>query len=151
MRRTYGVQEHPELSKADKKRLCRLIDCRKLSPDVRAQAIANDRMPLRTIVQLLFVEQERTIGAAGGSHAADGGAADRASVGVISRLAARTKDEEPASSADHKSDVHRPRRVADAAAAAAMTRSLSVSTKTPPVARKERTPEETGSRMRNKQ
>ena len=157
MRRTYAVQEHPELSKADKKRLCRLIDCRKLSPDVRAQAIANDRMPLRTIVQLLFVEQERTIGAAGGSHATDGGAADRASVGVsvISQLAARTKDEEPASSADHKSDVHRPRRdharVADGAATAAMTRSLLVSTKTPPVARKERTPEETGSRTRNKQ
>lgn len=148
------MQEHPELSKADKKRLCRLIDCRKLSPDVRAQAIANDRMPLRTIVQLLFVEQERTIGAAGGSHGAAGGAADRASVSVVSRLAARTKDEEPASSADHKSDVHRPRRdharVADGAAAA-MTRSLSASTKIPPAARKERTPVDTGSTMRNKQ
>lgn len=147
------LKEHPELSKADKKRLCRLIDCRKLSPDVRAQAIANDRMPLRTIVQLLFVEQERTIGAAAGSHAASGGAADRASVGVISQLAAGTKDEEPASSAGHKSDVHRPRRdharVADGASA--MARSLSASTKTPPAARKERTPEETGSRMRNKQ
>jgi hypothetical protein len=30
------VQEHPDLSKADKKRLCQLIDCRKLSPEVRA-------------------------------------------------------------------------------------------------------------------
>lgn len=150
-----GEQEHTDLSKADKKRLCRLIDCRKLSPDVRAQAISNDRMPLRTIVQLLFVEQERTIGAGGGSHGAAGVAADRASVDVISRLAARTKDEEPASSADQKSDVHRPRRdharVADGAAAAAMTRSLSASTKTPPVARKERTPDERGSRVRNKQ
>lgn len=152
------MQEHPELSKADKKRLCRLIDCRKLSPDVRAQAISNDRMPLRTIVQLLFVEQERTMGtAAGASH---GGAAvapaDRASVDATSRLATRTREDEPASSADHKSDVHRPRRdharVVDGAAAATMTRSLSASTKTPPPpARKERTPEERGSRMRNKQ
>ncbi|RCV10952.1 hypothetical protein SETIT_2G149300v2 [Setaria italica] len=152
------LKEHPELSKADKKRLCRLIDCRKLSPDVRAQAISNDRMPLRTIVQLLFVEQERTMGtAAGASH---GGAAvapaDRASVDATSRLATRTREDEPASSADHKSDVHRPRRdharVVDGAAAATMTRSLSASTKTPPPpARKERTPEERGSRMRNKQ
>lgn len=37
-----------------------MIDCRKLLPDARAEAICNDRMPLRTIVQLLFVEQERS-------------------------------------------------------------------------------------------
>ncbi|CAN6195366.1 unnamed protein product [Urochloa humidicola] len=156
------LKEHPELSKADKKRLCRLIDCRKLSPEVRAQAISNDRMPLRTIVQLLFVEQERTMGAAA-AGASQGTAAtapaDRASADAISsRLAAMaTKEEEqPASSAaDHKSEVHRPRRdnarVADGAATAAMTRSLSASTKTAtPAGRKERTPEERGSRMRNK-
>ncbi|KAG2633880.1 hypothetical protein PVAP13_2NG230100 [Panicum virgatum] len=146
------LKEHPELGKADKKRLCRLIDCRKLSPDVRAQAISNDRMPLRTIVQLLFVEQERTMGAA--SHGA-AVAPDRASVDAISRLAARTNEDEPASSADQKSDVHRPRRdhtrVADGVTAA-MTRSLSESTKTPPLAgRKERTTQERSSRMRNKE
>lgn len=39
-----------------------MIDCRKLSPEVRSQAIANDRLPLRTLVQLLFVEQERMAG-----------------------------------------------------------------------------------------
>ncbi|OEL13786.1 BTB/POZ domain-containing protein [Dichanthelium oligosanthes] len=152
----HAYDEHPELSKADKKRLCRLIDCRKLSPDVRAQAISNDRMPLRTIVQLLFIEQERTMGAAAGaSHGGVAVAPDLASVDAISRLATRTKEDEPAaSSADHKSDVHRPRRdharVADGAAAA-MRRSLSASTKTPTPVRKERTPEERGSRMRNKQ
>ncbi|CAL5090711.1 unnamed protein product [Urochloa decumbens] len=161
------LKEHPELSKADKKRLCRLIDCRKLSPEVRAQAISNDRMPLRTIVQLLFVEQERTMGsaanrAAGASHgtAATVAPADLASTDAISsRLAARaTKEEGPAASSaeEHKSEVHRPRRdharVADGAAVAAMTRSLSASTKaTTPAGRKERTPEERGSRMRNKQ
>ena len=146
------VQEHPELGKADKKRLCRLIDCRKLSPDVRAQAISNDRMPLRTIVQLLFVEQERTMGAT--SHGA-AVAPDRASADAISRLTARTNEDEPASSsADHKSDVHQPRRdharVADGATAA-MTRSLSASTKTPLAGRKERTTEERSSRTRNKE
>ncbi|XP_051186538.1 BTB/POZ domain-containing protein At5g47800 isoform X2 [Lolium perenne] len=141
------LKEHPDLSKADKKRLCRLIDCRKLSPDVRAQAISNDRMPLRTIVQLLFVEQERTVGA-GGSHAV--APPSRASVHAVSGLTAIDREDEPAPT-DHKSDVHRPRRGAHAeraqGEAAAMTRSLSASTKT--VARTERTAEERGSRLRN--
>ncbi|KAF0909850.1 hypothetical protein E2562_000164 [Oryza meyeriana var. granulata] len=155
------LKEHPELSKADKKRLCRMIDCRKLSPDVRAQAISNDRMPLRTIVQLLFVEQERAMGGgAGGSHSAV--APDRASVDAIAMLAARNKekdDEAAAPAADKKSDVHRPRGDhAERARSdgAAMTRSLSASTKTAgaaaaPRTTKDRTAEESrGSRMRNK-
>ncbi|XP_074585910.1 BTB/POZ domain-containing protein At5g47800-like [Curcuma longa] len=57
------LEEHPEMSKADRKKLCRLIDCRKLSPEARANAIANEYMPLRTIVKLLFFEQERIAGA----------------------------------------------------------------------------------------
>uniref|UniRef100_A0ACD5XXP7 Uncharacterized protein n=5 Tax=Avena sativa TaxID=4498 RepID=A0ACD5XXP7_AVESA len=142
------LKEHPDLSKADKKRLCRLIDCRKLSPDVRAQAISNDRMPLRTIVQLLFVEQERTTGA-GGSHSAV--PPDRASVDAVSRLTAIDRDEEQAAT-DHKSDLHRPRRGVRAervqGEAAAMTRSLSATTK--PASRKDRTADERGSRLRNK-
>ncbi|XP_044948955.1 BTB/POZ domain-containing protein At5g47800-like isoform X1 [Hordeum vulgare subsp. vulgare] len=142
------LKEHPDLSKADKKRLCRLIDCRKLSTDVRAQAVSNDRMPLRTIVQLLFVEQERTTGA-GGSHSVV--PPDRASVDTVSRLTATGREDE-AADMDHKSDVHRPRRGGREeraqSEAAAMTRSLSASTKT--AARKDRTVEERGSRLRNK-
>ncbi|MQM03883.1 hypothetical protein Taro_036672 [Colocasia esculenta] len=57
------LKEHPELSKEEKKQLCRMIDCRKLSAEARAHAIRNDRLPLRTIVQVLFVEQERAAGA----------------------------------------------------------------------------------------
>lgn len=142
------LKEHSDLSKADKKRLCRLIDCRKLSPDVRAQAISNDRMPLRTIVQLLFVEQERTVGA-GGSHSV--APPDRASVDAVSRLTATGREDE-AAAMDHKSEAHRPRRGGHEeraqGEAAAMTRSLSASTKT--AARKDRTVEERGSRLRNK-
>ncbi|XP_040383529.1 BTB/POZ domain-containing protein At5g47800 isoform X2 [Oryza brachyantha] len=151
------LKEHPELSKADKKRLCRMIDCRKLSPDVRAQAISNDRMPLRTIVQLLFVEQERAMGGGGASGSHGGVAPDRASVDAIAMLAARNKekeDEPSAPGADHMSDVHRPRGERARADGAAMTRSLSASTKMAGAATaartKERTAEESGSRMRNK-
>ncbi|KAL5836524.1 hypothetical protein ACOSQ4_016021 [Xanthoceras sorbifolium] len=52
------LKEHPELSKADKKRLCRILDCQKLSPEVRAHAVKNERLPLRTVVQVLYFEQE---------------------------------------------------------------------------------------------
>jgi hypothetical protein len=52
-------QKHPDLSKADKKRLCRNLDCQKLSPEVRTHAVKNERLPLRTVVQVLFFEQEK--------------------------------------------------------------------------------------------
>ncbi|XP_024021483.1 BTB/POZ domain-containing protein At5g47800 isoform X1 [Morus notabilis] len=53
------LKDHPDLNKAEKKRLCRILDCQKLSPEVRAHAVKNERLPLRTVVQLLFFEQER--------------------------------------------------------------------------------------------
>ncbi|KAG1326722.1 BTB/POZ domain-containing protein [Cocos nucifera] len=59
------LKEHPDLSKAERKRLCQMINCQKLSPAARSHAIGNDRLPLRMIVQLLFVEQERAGGAGG--------------------------------------------------------------------------------------
>ncbi|XP_022724040.1 BTB/POZ domain-containing protein At5g47800 isoform X2 [Durio zibethinus] len=52
------LKEHPDVSKADKKRLCRMLDCQKLSPEIRAHAVKNERLPLRTVVQVLFFEQE---------------------------------------------------------------------------------------------
>ncbi|XP_017979003.1 PREDICTED: BTB/POZ domain-containing protein At5g47800 isoform X4 [Theobroma cacao] len=54
----YLKQEHPDLSKAEKKSLCRMLDCQKLSPEIRAHAVKNERLPLRTVVQVLFFEQE---------------------------------------------------------------------------------------------
>ncbi|KAJ6991837.1 hypothetical protein NC653_015247 [Populus alba x Populus x berolinensis] len=53
------LKKHPDLSKADKKRLCRNLDCQKLSPEVRTHAVKNERLPLRTVVQVLFFEQEK--------------------------------------------------------------------------------------------
>ncbi|KAI8001223.1 BTB/POZ domain-containing protein [Camellia lanceoleosa] len=51
--------EHPDLEKVEKKHLCRILDCQKLSPEVCAHAVKNERLPLRTVVQVLFFEQER--------------------------------------------------------------------------------------------
>jgi hypothetical protein len=53
------VQEHPGLSKSDKKRLCAVMDCKKLTADVSAHAVQNVRLPLRVVVQVLFFEQLR--------------------------------------------------------------------------------------------
>ena len=52
-------QVHTDLSKADKKRLCGILDCQRLSPEVRAHAVKNELLPLRTVVQLLYFEQDK--------------------------------------------------------------------------------------------
>ncbi|CAH8384195.1 unnamed protein product [Eruca vesicaria subsp. sativa] len=52
------LKVHPEISKEEKKRICRSLDCQKLSAEVRAHAVKNERMPLRTVVQAIFFDQE---------------------------------------------------------------------------------------------
>lgn len=53
------LKEHPGMGKSEKKRICRLMDCRKLSPDACSHAVQNERLPLRVVVQVLFFEQVR--------------------------------------------------------------------------------------------
>ncbi|KAF9607797.1 hypothetical protein IFM89_001518 [Coptis chinensis] len=53
------LKEHPDVSKPEKKQLCRVLDCQKLSHEVCAHAIKNERLPLRTVVQVLYFDQER--------------------------------------------------------------------------------------------
>ncbi|XP_042038932.1 BTB/POZ domain-containing protein NPY5-like isoform X2 [Salvia splendens] len=59
------LKEHPALTKSEKKRICRLMDCRKLSADACAHAVQNERLPLRVVVQVLFLEQTRATAAVG--------------------------------------------------------------------------------------
>lgn len=53
------LQQHPGITKTEKKSICRLMDCRKLSPEACAHAVQNERLPLRVVVQILFFEQVR--------------------------------------------------------------------------------------------
>ncbi|KAG7539389.1 SKP1/BTB/POZ domain superfamily [Arabidopsis suecica] len=53
------LKQHPGITKSEKKSLCRLMDCRKLSPEACAHAVQNERLPLRVVVQILFFEQVR--------------------------------------------------------------------------------------------
>ncbi|KVH88500.1 hypothetical protein Ccrd_026670 [Cynara cardunculus var. scolymus] len=54
------LKEHPGTSKEEKKQLCSIIDCQKLSPGVCAHAVKNEKLPLRMVVQVLFFDQERS-------------------------------------------------------------------------------------------
>ncbi|KAL3640330.1 hypothetical protein CASFOL_015298 [Castilleja foliolosa] len=53
------LKEHPSLTKSEKKQICRLMDCKKLSAVACAHAVQNERLPLRVVVQVLFFEQAR--------------------------------------------------------------------------------------------
>nr|AAM13843.1 unknown protein [Arabidopsis thaliana] len=53
------MKEHPELTKSEKKRLCGLMDVRKLTNEASTHAAQNERLPLRVVVQVLYFEQLR--------------------------------------------------------------------------------------------
>lgn len=59
------VQEHPKISKSERKKICRLMDCKKLSADACMHAVQNERLPLRIVVQVLFFEQSRAAASSG--------------------------------------------------------------------------------------
>ncbi|XP_059647881.1 BTB/POZ domain-containing protein NPY2-like [Cornus florida] len=59
------LKEHPGISKSEKKRICRLMDCKKLSADACMHAVQNERLPLRVVVQILFFEQVRAAASSG--------------------------------------------------------------------------------------
>ncbi|KAG5535511.1 hypothetical protein RHGRI_023322 [Rhododendron griersonianum] len=54
------LKEHPGISKSERKRICKLMDCKKLSADACKHAVQNERLPMRVVVQVLFFEQVRT-------------------------------------------------------------------------------------------
>ncbi|KAL8554701.1 hypothetical protein ACS0TY_002765 [Phlomoides rotata] len=61
------LKEHSGISKSDRKRICRLMDCKKLSGDACMHAVQNERLPLRVVVQVLFFEQVRAAASSGSS------------------------------------------------------------------------------------
>lgn len=53
------LKAHPKVLKQERKELCRLIDSRKLSPEAALHAAQNDRLPVRSIIRVLFTEQTK--------------------------------------------------------------------------------------------
>ncbi|KAB2602781.1 BTB/POZ domain-containing protein NPY2-like [Pyrus ussuriensis x Pyrus communis] len=61
------LKEHPGISKSERKKICKLMDCKKLSADACVHAVQNERLPLRVVVQVLFFEQVRAAASSGSS------------------------------------------------------------------------------------
>ncbi|PIN09143.1 hypothetical protein CDL12_18278 [Handroanthus impetiginosus] len=59
------LKGHLELNKSERKRLCRILNCKKLSMEVCMHAAQNEMLPLRVVVQVLFFEQARAAMAGG--------------------------------------------------------------------------------------
>ncbi|XP_013746893.3 BTB/POZ domain-containing protein At1g30440-like [Brassica napus] len=51
------LKHHQWLAETEREDLCRLLDCQKLSKEACTHAAQNERLPLRIIVQVLFIEQ----------------------------------------------------------------------------------------------
>uniref|UniRef100_A0A7N0VIH6 Uncharacterized protein n=1 Tax=Kalanchoe fedtschenkoi TaxID=63787 RepID=A0A7N0VIH6_KALFE len=53
------LKAHPSLSDLERKKICGFMDCQKLSREACAHAAQNDRLPVQTVVQVLYYEQQR--------------------------------------------------------------------------------------------
>ncbi|CAN6227323.1 unnamed protein product [Urochloa humidicola] len=59
------LKAHPAAGEHERKRLCRAVDCGRLSREARAHAARNERLPVRVAVRVLLSEQEKMAGRAG--------------------------------------------------------------------------------------
>ncbi|CAA7051018.1 unnamed protein product [Microthlaspi erraticum] len=53
------LKAHPLLTEEEGKKLCRLIDCKKLSQEASSHVAQNDRLPVQMVVRVLYSEQVR--------------------------------------------------------------------------------------------
>ncbi|KAJ0242285.1 hypothetical protein HA466_0207680 [Hirschfeldia incana] len=53
------LKAHPKVTKQERKRLCGLIDSKKLSVEASLHVAQNDRLPVRTVIQVLLTEQAK--------------------------------------------------------------------------------------------
>ncbi|KDP21845.1 hypothetical protein JCGZ_00632 [Jatropha curcas] len=77
------LKAHPMLSEHDCKKLCKFIDCQKLSQEACNHAAQNDRLPVQMTVRVLYFEQIRLKNTLSGSSG-DGLLSQRISSGVPS-------------------------------------------------------------------
>ncbi|CAL4914375.1 unnamed protein product [Urochloa decumbens] len=69
------LKVHPNIKEAERYRLCKAIDCQRLTPDACSHAAQNERLPVQMAVQVLYFEQLRLRSAiqAGGGGSMGGG------------------------------------------------------------------------------
>ncbi|CAO2145383.1 unnamed protein product [Urochloa humidicola] len=86
------LKAHPSLTESECKKLCKLIDCQKLSGDASSHAAQNDRLPIQMVVRVLYFEQLRLKTSFSGG---DGGVSQRfmcSSSGVPSSCVSPQRD-----------------------------------------------------------
>ncbi|GJN07145.1 hypothetical protein PR202_ga24947 [Eleusine coracana subsp. coracana] len=66
------LKAHPSLTDSECKKLCKLIDCQKLSQDASSHAAQNDRLPIQLVVRVLYFEQLRLKSSFSGSGGVSG-------------------------------------------------------------------------------
>ncbi|KAI3768288.1 hypothetical protein L2E82_18842 [Cichorium intybus] len=89
------LKAHPTLSDIEKKKVCSLMDCQKLSREACAHAAQNDRLPVQTVVQVLYYEQQRlrdTMGGGGGPLAVESATANKSLSDELSKLKKENQD-----------------------------------------------------------
>ncbi|CAN4091499.1 unnamed protein product [Withania somnifera] len=64
----YLAAIHPNIKDSERYRLCKTIDCQKLSQEACSQAAQNERLPVQMAVQVLYFEQIRLRNAMNGGH-----------------------------------------------------------------------------------
>ncbi|CAK9142149.1 unnamed protein product [Ilex paraguariensis] len=77
------MKAHPMLTEHECKKLCKLIDCQKLSQEACNHAAQNDRLPVQMAVRVLYFEQLRLKNAVSGSSG-DGFLSQKISSGIPS-------------------------------------------------------------------
>ncbi|XP_028796362.1 BTB/POZ domain-containing protein SR1IP1-like isoform X1 [Neltuma alba] len=85
------LKAHPDLSDMEKKKVCSVMDCQKLSREACAHAAQNDRLPVQTVVQVLYYEQQRL------RDAMNGGEGEESAPSVPSKLNVYSADLHPVS------------------------------------------------------
>lgn len=53
------LKAHPFLNDLERKKVCSVMDCKKLSQEAGAHAAQNERLPVHIVVQVLYFEQQR--------------------------------------------------------------------------------------------
>ncbi|XP_031498735.1 BTB/POZ domain-containing protein At3g08570-like [Nymphaea colorata] len=77
------LKAHPGMTENECRRLCKLIDCQKLSQEACNHAAQNERLPVQMTIQVLYFEQQRLKNALAGTFA-EGFLSQRISSGVPS-------------------------------------------------------------------
>ncbi|KAH9612621.1 hypothetical protein KSS87_017060 [Heliosperma pusillum] len=62
------LKVHPNIKDSERYRLCKTIDCQKLSQEGCSHAAQNERLPVQMAVQVLYFEQIRLRNAMNGNH-----------------------------------------------------------------------------------